>query len=113
MSDSNDSRSRETQPARGGAPPKPPKITAKATNPGGDEPELTIRGSVPEEDLGDVLGQINRLGGQITWLTSEPQIRSGFGATIPASKITELQAWITVFTKGRGSVSESNGDADA
>jgi hypothetical protein len=65
-----------------------------------------IRASVPELIEGQVLVELNRLGGQITLITKEGDSRTAIGSTLPKMNIDAFKTWLHKFSSGQGSFAE-------
>ncbi|MEQ2007201.1 MAG: hypothetical protein ABMA26_10405 [Limisphaerales bacterium] len=72
------------------------------------EDDGRIRVSVPETIQGDVMGQVNRLGGLITSVDCEPGARITFGATMPGERLVEFRNWLHRSSNGQGAVTEES-----
>jgi translation elongation factor EF-G len=65
-----------------------------------------IRASVPESLEGEVMQQLVRLGGTITNIESEAELRTAISSTLPKTRVADFRSWLQSFTDGRGLVSE-------
>jgi translation elongation factor EF-G len=61
---------------------------------------------IPKRLEGDVMQEINRLGGAITKIQEEPDHSTGIEASIPREGMVAFQTWLKDFSNGQGRSSE-------
>jgi translation elongation factor EF-G len=67
-----------------------------------------IRASVPELIEGQVMVELNRLGGRITSVERQSDSRTAIGSTVPKKHIDTFKTWLHKFSSGQGSFAEDN-----
>jgi hypothetical protein len=67
---------------------------------------VQIHVSIPDGLVGEVLVQLKRQGGTVTWIGQEMESRTGIDASIPATNVAAFKAWLADFSGGQGHVSE-------
>ena len=65
-----------------------------------------IHVSIPDGLVGEVLQELNRLGGTVTMLQQEKESWTGIDESIPATSVAAFKAWLMEFSGGQGHVSE-------
>jgi len=68
---------------------------------------VQIHVSIPNGLVGEVLVELNRLGGTVTCIKQEMESRTGIDESIPVTNIAAFKAWLADFSGGHGRVSET------
>ena len=66
-----------------------------------------IHVSIPNSLAGEVLGELNRLGGTVTSIQQEAESRTRIDESMPAANVATFKAWLMHFSGGQGHVSDS------